>query len=117
MYLMFSIQNIVRSAMSVRCRLLNTVLLFSNPQMLMAFKDKRGLHFVFITLDSMSVAVPSLLLHSQHVVFLLWVLSKTNDRHLAHAVLVTDGINSSKAAETYLQFGLGIHIQYPLIFN
>ena len=97
--------------MSVRCRLLNTVLLFSNPQMLMAFKDKRGLHFVFITLDSMSVAVPSLLLHSQHVVFLLWVLSKTNDRHLAH------GINSSKAAETYLQFGLGIHIQYPLIFN
>lgn len=97
--------------------LFNIVLLFCNPQMLLAYKDKCDLHFVFITLDSMSVAVPSLLLHSQHVFFLLWVLSKRIDRHLAHAVLLTDGINSSKAAETYLQVGLGIHIQHPLIFN
>lgn len=54
---MFPIQNIEwRWDMSMRSRPHNAVLLFNNPQMLVAYKAKLALNFVFITLYYMSVA-------------------------------------------------------------
>lgn len=42
--------------MSMRSRSHNAVLLFNSPQMLVAYKGKLALYFVFITLYYMSVA-------------------------------------------------------------
>lgn len=55
--LVFPIQNIDwRCALSMRSRPHNAVLLFNNPQMLIAYKAKLALYFVFITIYYMSVA-------------------------------------------------------------
>lgn len=96
--LVFPIQNIDwRCALSMRSRPHNAVLLFNNPQMLIAYKAKLALYFVFITIYYMSVAAFS---------YSTWLLTlgpflKKKNRHLAHVMWVTDGIKRNKAAETY----------------
>lgn len=96
--------------MSMRSRPHNAVLLFNNPQMLIAYKAKLALYFVFITIYYMSVAAFA---YSTRLLTLGPFLKKKQTSVTCH---VGYRWYQEKQSCRDLQFGLGVHIQHPLPF-